>query len=568
MTTALLPAEPETVDASVFAGDVLDAAGSVTVPSRRSRDVDLDPRDLVDNPRNARVKPYDVEDLKASITQVGILCPLIVVPVTVTETVTDTVLVDGVEIEVQTQVEVERFQIVIGHRRKQAAIDLGLDLVPCWVAADEDAAAQILAQLAENGHRVGLALTEEAELYHQLTLLDWTPERIAGFRAVPAAKVQQTLLLRELPQAARTVADAGTVDLVALAELKEFADEPAVVERLVASASSTWGMQHAVIGERAKRKFAAAKERARAELILAGVKVTGKPKQFGWGSVEVEARQLCDADGERLDLQQVRAWPGFAAFIEKIGDEPRVVVYCTDPAKYGYTRNTGARNPAVPAVLSEAEQAEREAREQARQEYIDGLTVAATVRQQFYRATYSTAKAAKQLNADVLRDLVTGRCPDRFATEDIALYTALGGVDGAVIATAGEDRLRRCMVAQWICAHEHNLTLAIQPYSGFDDTAALAWLNRLVADGYQLSPAETTLHQQLNPADPDSEAETEAEADVDVDEDLDGEVDDEDRRQLLAELDEERGADATGSGPGDLDKELAALTEAESLTTG
>src|SRR4029453_14427784 len=117
MTTALLPAEPaadpETRDAAVFSGDVLDAAGSAIVPRRRSRDIDLDPTDLVDNPRNARVKPYDVEDLKASITQVGILCPLIVIPVTVTETVTDTVLIDGAEVEVQTQVEVQRFQIVI-----------------------------------------------------------------------------------------------------------------------------------------------------------------------------------------------------------------------------------------------------------------------------------------------------------------------------------------------------------------------------------------------------------------------------------------------------------------------
>jgi ParB family transcriptional regulator, chromosome partitioning protein len=143
----------------------------------------LNPRTLLDNPRNLRTAIGDLTDLKASMQVLGILCPLVIIP---------------------TGEDDERFQIIIGHRRKYAAIDLNMPLVPCIVAPDEGAAAQIVAQLAENGHRVGLSATEEAEAYHQLTLLDWSPEQIAKVRAIPTGQVRQTLRLRGLPDAAVT----------------------------------------------------------------------------------------------------------------------------------------------------------------------------------------------------------------------------------------------------------------------------------------------------------------------------------------------------------------------------
>lgn len=96
--------------------------------------------------------------------------------------------------------------IMIGHRRKAAAIALEFPLVPCIVTPDEGAAAGIIAQLAEIGDRVGLTATEEAEGFYQLTLLDWSAEKIAKARNTSTAKIKQSLSLRALPEAARTAA--------------------------------------------------------------------------------------------------------------------------------------------------------------------------------------------------------------------------------------------------------------------------------------------------------------------------------------------------------------------------
>jgi ParB/RepB/Spo0J family partition protein len=199
---------------------------SADVMAAIRRAVYVNPSELVDNPRNLRTDVGELDDLKASIAVVGILCPLVVIPADDTG---------------------EVFQIIIGHRRKYAAIALGLDEVPCWIADDEGAAAQIVAQLAENGHRVGLTMTEESEAYHQLTLLDWTPERIAEVRVMPAATVRQTLRLRDLPAEARTAADAGILTLDDAAAMAEFTGEPAALSRIVRAASTgSWGVRHAV----------------------------------------------------------------------------------------------------------------------------------------------------------------------------------------------------------------------------------------------------------------------------------------------------------------------------------
>ncbi|MFK3983086.1 ParB/RepB/Spo0J family partition protein [Micromonospora sp. NPDC050397] len=514
------------------------------LPALRSEYVD--PTELVDNPRNLRTDIGDLADLKASMAIVGILCPLVVIPVEGR---------DGV------------FQLIIGHRRKYAAIDLGMSQVPCWVAADEGAALQIVAQLAENGHRIGLTPTEEAEAFHQLTLLDWTPEQIAKVRAIPTAQVKQTLQLRALPQAARGAADAGALTLEDAAALAEFTEEPAALTRILKATGSAWGLRHAIASERSKRVFGTAKERLKAELVLAGVKVTGKPKGFPYDSVEVAAEALVDADGQRLDPDAVMTRPGFAAFVEKgLGDAARTVVYCTDPDRYGYTRlNRFATR------LSKDELAEREEAERVHAEYLENLTLAATVREDFYRKSYASARAAKRLFPEALRNAVADTGSIRFADAD-DLYTALGGHGMDVVLAAGEDRLRRCLVAQWICAHERNLGYAATERTwSFDPESAAFWLDQLVADGYTLSDAETTLRQSLHgDDDPDENTDPELEPD------LDGEVTeielpgDDTADGELGEPSNGQGADPEDGAPIEglvTDSDIAELTEAESLTT-
>ncbi|MFG1881987.1 ParB/RepB/Spo0J family partition protein [Micromonospora sp. NPDC049102] len=453
--------------------DELSIAG-VTAPANPAgptlRAQYLDPRDLVDNPRNLRTDVGDLSDLTASMTVVGVLCPLVAIPA---------------------PDQPNTFQLIIGHRRKYAAIELGMEQVPVWVASDEGAAAQIVAQLAENGHRVGLTPTEEAEAFHQLTLLDWSPEQIATVRAIPTAKVKQTLKLRELPQAARGAADAGTLTLEDASALTEFTEDPAALDRILKGTGSGWGFRHAIAAERSKRTFAAAKERAKAELVLAGVKVTSKPKGYPYSGTAVAATQLADANGNPLAPEMFPTLAGLAAFVEKIGDHAQTTFYCAEPDRYGYQRlSYGSRRGGT-----EEERARREAAEQARAEYLAGLTVAAEVRQEFYRTGYGSTRAVKRLFLEALRATVVEGL--RFHDVD-GLYATLGGVDGAAAAMAREDKLRRCLVAQWICVQERNLGYATRDETwALDNEAAVAWLDQLVADGYTLSEAETTLRESL-----------------------------------------------------------------------
>ncbi|RQW99036.1 ParB/RepB/Spo0J family partition protein [Micromonospora inaquosa] len=452
----------------------------------------LDPRDLVDNPRNLRTDVGDLSDLTASMTVVGVLCPLVAIPA---------------------PDQPNAFQLIIGHRRKYAAIELGMEHVPVWVASDEGAAAQIVAQLAENGHRVGLTPTEEAEAFHQLTLLDWSPEQIATVRAIPTAKVKQTLKLRELPQAARGAADAGTLTLEDASALTEFTEDPAALDRILKGTGSGWGFRHAIAAERSKRTFAAAKERAKAELVLAGVKVTSKPKGYPYSGTAVAATQLADANGNPLAPEMFPTLAGLAAFVEKIGDHAQTTFYCAEPDRHGYQRlSYGSRRG-----VTEEERARREAAEQARAEYLAGLTVAAEVRREFYRTAYGSARAVKRLFLEALRATVVDGL--RFHDVD-GLYATLGGVDGAAAAMAREDKLRRCLVAQWICVQERNLGYAARDETwALDDEAAVAWLDQLVADGYTLSETETTLRDSLGrdpqdelPNDEDTDESTAADA--------------------------------------------------------
>ncbi|MEV6923970.1 ParB/RepB/Spo0J family partition protein [Dactylosporangium sp. NPDC051485] len=496
----------------------------------------LDPRDLIDNPNNARKDIGDLEDLKASMALIGILCPLVVIPT----------FVDGRD---------NAKKIMIGHRRKYAAIALKMFRVPCIVASDEGEALQIIAQLAENGHRVGLTASEEAEAYYQLTLLDWTPEAIAKVRAIPLPAVQQSLKLRQLPAAAVTAVDNGTLTLKESADLDKLTDDPKALARVL-NAGSGYSFKHALASELSKRDAGKAAAIAKAELVLAGVQITSKPKSFGYGSTEVDARHLADADGNQLDPATVQTMPGFAAFVEKVGSGARTVVYCKDPAAWGYTRFKPSNGPG----LSAEELALRAERERAHAEQLAALQVAAGVRHAFIRDQYGSAKAAKALFPHALRGQLTGMHRVHYADVD-GLYAALGGTSDEVLATAGEDRLRRALVARWVCAHERNLAFTTQEDAwALDRRAVVFWYERLTADGYVLADAEATLLDSLtNPG---------ATGDED-DEDEESTAGDGADPATDAEALPGRRADGVGADDGStVDDEPADVTEEDLVTVG
>ena len=482
---------------------------------------DLSVAQLVPDDLNPR-SDLDTDDLVSSIRAVGILQALLVIPIPA-----DTPAAPGTDPGTSVGHGGERFRIVAGHRRHAAAVRLGLDTVPCLVATDQGQADTLVKIVSENGVRRGLRVSEEAELFAQLALLDWTPDAIAAAVVQPVERVRGALAVHRLTGPAREqawqAADQGTLDLAEAAALAEF--DPQTVERII-SRGKGWGFNHAVAEERAKLTRRAAADRLKAELVLAGARVTTRPKDFGYGSKETEAETLLDADGHRVDPEHAITRPGFAVFVDAQAAEPRAVVYCTDPEEWGYTRTRPTSYvPPTVAAQREREQAERQAR-------LEALTVAAGVRRDFLATTWGTAKGAKALHLHALRAAMADPgsiTPPSGETTD-SLLRRLAGCDLRAADTAGPDRLSRILVARWLTTAEANVDdHTVGRRWRADDHAALAYLDLLTRSGYVLSDAEQFLHDDLTvlaaePADVDDSDRDGEDDDSDDDQDSDGDA--------------------------------------------
>lgn len=104
----------------------------------------LDPRTLEADPQGVREQPGNVDGLAATIAEHGLLQPLGVV-----------------------ELGRGRYRVVYGNRRREAALKLGLERVPC-VLLDADDPRTLLQQLTENIQRQDLNDLEKARAFARL----------------------------------------------------------------------------------------------------------------------------------------------------------------------------------------------------------------------------------------------------------------------------------------------------------------------------------------------------------------------------------------------------------------
>lgn len=104
----------------------------------------LDPRMLEPDPDGVREQPGDVAGLAATISEQGLLQPLGVVAIA-----------QG------------RYRVVYGNRRREAALQLGLEKVPC-ILLDSEQTHLVLQQLIENVQRQDLNDMEQARAFARL----------------------------------------------------------------------------------------------------------------------------------------------------------------------------------------------------------------------------------------------------------------------------------------------------------------------------------------------------------------------------------------------------------------
>ncbi len=205
-----------------------------------------------------------------------------------------------------------------------------------------------------------------------------------------------------------------------------------------------------------------------------------------------------------LDPDQVKARPGFAAFIDtqNLAGETHAVIICIDPEAWGYTRT--ARTSYVP----DNQQADRE--EEARQaaQRRLALVTASSVRHAFLEQTYSNARLAKKVYLDALRDAVEDPETIRVVTTHENLAVKLAGADFTEAPTAGIDRLTRMLVARWITAAEANLDSCIHHRWNNRPQAAQNYFDRLTAAGYTLSDAEQEFYDEMAAKSPNARTRT------------------------------------------------------------
>jgi ParB family chromosome partitioning protein len=172
-----------------------ESADLVAVPGARL--ASLNPADIVPNANQPRTE-FDQElldELIASIREVGVLQPIVVRPIRGQ---------DGKDASA-------RYELIMGERRLRATKALGLDAIPAVIKDTQDEH-MLRDALLENLHRAELNPLEEASAYQQL-LSDFgiTQEELATRIGRSRPQISNTLRLLKLPASVQSRVAAGVL---------------------------------------------------------------------------------------------------------------------------------------------------------------------------------------------------------------------------------------------------------------------------------------------------------------------------------------------------------------------
>src|SRR5438477_10498621 len=190
----------------------------------------LIPIDQIDpNPDQPRQVMGDLSELMASIAEKGILEPLLV------------------------RQRGDRFQIVAGERRYQAAVQVGLRDLPV-VVRDVDDAEVIELALIENLQRKDLTPFEEAEAMHGLAeQCGYTHEDLARRLGKSRTSVTESLALHAMPEAVRTLCRLADISTKSLLLQVVRQDNPEKMTALVEKIASQGGVTRQQMREAAAK---------------------------------------------------------------------------------------------------------------------------------------------------------------------------------------------------------------------------------------------------------------------------------------------------------------------------
>ena len=236
---------------AVTAGD----SAGITGEGMTAADIPL--AALAPHPGNPRGEDLgDLGELEASVREIGVLEPLVVVTAAAHQAGGWPDPGPGI-----THV------VLAGHRRRAVAIAAGPGVIRDDLAGDD----ALVAMLAENddGKRKGITPLAEARAFAQLAGRGWSQRRIAVRMGCKQPHVSKRLALLKLPAEALAALEAGQITTADAAELGRLADRPdRAAAALAEIGRASWDNAAAVVDRhlaRARREETAAATRARLE---------------------------------------------------------------------------------------------------------------------------------------------------------------------------------------------------------------------------------------------------------------------------------------------------------------
>jgi ParB family transcriptional regulator, chromosome partitioning protein len=254
--------------------------------------------------------------------------------------------------------------VLIGSRRCAAANQAKLPEIPVMVYdVDAKAAdlARMVAQHAENYHRTGLTVLEEAGLIQEMLDLDLDEEMVAGALHVQESHVRTAAQVAGNDLARQAASHPAQLPLEAAAAVAEY-DDPEMAAQIFAEivgAADEGILDHKLAQLAAERETDRAVKAKMQVLTDAGYTVI---TELPYYTTAVHA--LYEKDGGKgVDPERHKACPGAVVYVGA-GYDGQVVEswFCSDPPKYGHRNHdagTGRTKPDPGSEESEAAKAER-----------------------------------------------------------------------------------------------------------------------------------------------------------------------------------------------------------------
>jgi len=485
--------------------------------------IELSPLQVAQHPDNIRDPGRDLPALTASVAEVGVLVPLIVVPAA---------KVPGHDWPAQIT------HVAVDGNRRQAAAAAGV-LLPCVVRADLATAKATIRAMAVTGLvRDGLTAAEEAHAVAALFDLKYSAAAISRATGrskthLAAARTAATLT----GQAAQETADYPlTIDQLAV--IAAFQDQPRAVAQLIAAAAEG-RIDHVAAQLRAQHIEDEAVAKRCAELANQGISVVQvEPRRYDAGPARpLDALRAADAPvGTALTESEHTGCPGHAAYVsadyyqyDPDADEDSdaggqadeleltVMYLCTDPDRYGHWPRYGNRAANHPrptpddaedldeaSTAAEQQAQQDEARKAERRSLIQlnkEADAAETVRREFLRQCTTVksrhkAMAAWALSQVVHRDPTYSLWAADYYQNKPTLAAILRADPAPYTAAAPANLHGMILWTHVVCAHEEELPR--DSHRQVNKSRA-AYLSHLQTLGYVLSAVEQQIIDNTQP---------------------------------------------------------------------